>query len=793
MARDIAGQLQLRATIAETNAQSIEVFTGRIEDTPVVESHIENVRLTQQFIQEISTATLDNGKLDEDVVWRLRNPVEGSVDITNPDIRLSLDLFIGCKNASEATYHAVRDAILRRFPDSDVLSYHLVKKLVAEYSGVVSVLDDMCINSCQAFTGPLADRTTCSECGENRYLDSPVGKQPKPRQQACTIPLGPQIQALRRSRTNALAMRYRDEKTKDILGAAEPVYEDIFSGNEFLEFAKRVQLGPHDTTVSFSLDGAQLYQNKKSDTWIAVWIINDYDPCTRYKKKHVLPALVIPGPNKPKNIDSFVFRSFHHLSALQRENNGTGIRVWDDFEKTNILSRTFFLFGMADALGLTEIDGRVGHHGAQGCRMSCKMKGRHKPHNGHYYAAHLCPNESVVEDSNHPDYDFRANPTFPSPAEYQTNLNKVIKSRNQTDYELNRKLTGISKPSILSGLNPAQSLPIPSCFTLDLMHLLFINLGELLIPLWRGALPCDPSDDKSTWDWATLVGNTWPEHGKLVAAATKYFPSSFHRPPRNPAEKISSGYKATEYYLYLFGLGPALFRMVLPLKYWRNFCMLVHGVHIITQRKISRDQVREAHFYLTQFVEGYENLYYQRRMDRLHLCRPCLHTLLHTAPEATRVGPGTYLTQFTMERAIGDLGGDIRQPSNIYGNLCQITLRQSQLNALKTLCPELDSEANTSPAHSMDLGLGFILLRPRDRRFVKIHGPGGVRVQEVIGRDTLRRWGRLRLPNGQVARSLYKETSSTRENQRISRNVKVWRIFPFPMFVYLSESAIDSI
>jgi len=146
LARDIAGQLQLRAMIAETNAQSIEVFTGCIEDTPVVKSHIENVRLTQQFIQEISTATLDNGKLDEDVVWRLRNPVEGSVDITNPDIRLSLDLFIGCKHTSEATYHAVWDAILQHFPDSNVLSYHLVKKLVAEYSGVVSVLDDMCIN-----------------------------------------------------------------------------------------------------------------------------------------------------------------------------------------------------------------------------------------------------------------------------------------------------------------------------------------------------------------------------------------------------------------------------------------------------------------------------------------------------------------------------------------------------------------------------------------------------------------------------------------------------------------------
>jgi hypothetical protein len=80
-----------------------------------------------------------------------------------------------------------------------------------------------------------------------------------------------------------------------------------------------------------------------------------------------------------------------------------------------------------------------------------------------------------------------------------------------------------------------------------------------LIPLWRGTLRCDPTDDKET----KLIGRTWTNHGKLVADATQYIPSSFHR-PRNPAEKISSGYKATEYFLDLFGLGPGFFRVILP-------------------------------------------------------------------------------------------------------------------------------------------------------------------------------------------------------------------------------------
>jgi hypothetical protein len=298
-------------------------------------------------------------------------------------------------------------------------------------------------------------------------------------------------------------------------------------GSQYINLAHELQLTDDDTVVCLSLDGAQLYQNKKSDTWIAIWIILKYNPSTRYKKKHVLPCCVIPGPNKPKNLDSFLFRSLHHVSALQHENNGAGFRLFSGLKKSVVSSRIIVALATADALGLVEIDGRVGHHGAQGCRLGCDMKGRRKPGTGHYYAAHLKPNENVIEDSNHPDIDLRTI-TPPSPAIYHQNLSKIINSVDQNEYEKNRKLTGISKPSILSGLNSKFMFPIPLCFTVDLMHLLCINLGELLIPLWRGTLKCESTDNKLSWDWATLTGDKWIQHGQQVAAATPFFPSFFH-------------------------------------------------------------------------------------------------------------------------------------------------------------------------------------------------------------------------------------------------------------------------
>ena len=354
---------------------------------------------------------------------------------------------------------------------------------------------------------------------------------------------------------------------------------------------------------------------------------------------------------------------------------------------------------------------------------------------------------------------------------YQENITKIIKPHDQNDYERNRKLTGLSKPSIIQGLK--HTLPVPLCFSLDLMHLI-INLGELTIPLWRSTLKCEGTDSKLTWDWATLTGDVWEAHGKLVAAATLYFPSSFHRPPRNPAEKISSGYKVTEYFHYLFGLGPGFFRAVLPHKYWHNFCKLVCSIWTIIQRRIIGSQTCEAHSYLIQFVEEYENLYYQWRMDHLHFCRPCLHSLLHTCPEIIRIGPGTYLTQYTMERQIGDLGQQVRQPSNPFTNLCQVALRRSQINALKSMCPELDTTSDVPlPAHSHDNNDGYIFLIPRQKRPMKLQGAEKVIMEAEFKRSMIRKWGRLHLPNGQVAWSIFSEGRRMSPNTCVTQNLKV--------------------
>ena len=84
------------------------------------------------------------------------------------------------------------------------------------------------------------------------------------------------------------------------------------------------------------------------------------------------------------------------------------------------------------------------------------------------------------------------------------------------------------------------------------MHLAALNLSDLMISLWRGTMDCTCPDDKANWLWFVLQGNVWQKHGKAVVDTLYYLPSSFERPPCNIAEKITSGYKAWEFLMYLY-------------------------------------------------------------------------------------------------------------------------------------------------------------------------------------------------------------------------------------------------
>jgi len=756
---------------------------------------LEELKTAQDFISQLQTATLDKDhNLDSETRERLQEPVTDPISLdADPELRTGIKLYLDTTNASDEVYNNVRNTLNSYVAsigverENSIPSLYSVKKAIGELTGVYSMLNDMCIDSCMAYTGPNVDLDACLHCGKPRYdpqiLAESGGQRKVPQRKFSTFPLGPQLQALWRNPHDAKAMRYRLLKTQKILEALQEsngeqeFWDDACCGSDYLEAFTSGKIAQDDMVLMLSIDGAQLYQSKQSDCWIYIWIVLDLAPDLRYKKRYVLIGAIIPGPNKPKNADSYLFPGLHHACALSKE----GLKVWDAHQNRTFLSKLFLLLCAADGPGMTYLNGLTGHSGAYGCRLYCPTKGRRKIGGNHYYPALLKPaGEYSVDGCDHGDVQ-AMNLSIGSQVEYLEALEHLLSAQNPTRYQNYRRETGISKPSIFSGFPTDRILRVPSCFASDLMHLCSLNLTDLLLGLWRGTIECDPQDNKVSWDWAVLRGDTWKEHGKRVAEATPYLPGSFDRPPRNPAEKISSGYKAWEFLTYVYGLGPGLFYQVLPHPYWVNFCKLARGLRLLHQRSISTSQLIEGHRLLVTFVQEFEELYYQRKAHRLHFCRQSIHALLHLGPETPRIGPLAYSTQWCMERTIGILGSEIRQPSNPFQNLTERGLRRTRINALESIIPELVKPVS-QPRISEDLGDGFILLgsRDRDARSININYiPAVHRYFTAIGISfspnwipCFKRWARVQLPNKQIVRTAWKEKSRSK-SVRTSRNVMV--------------------
>ena len=220
---------------------------------------------------------------------------------------------------------------------------------------------------------------------------------------------------------------------------------------------------------------------------------------------------------------------------------------------------------------------------------------------------------------------------------------------------------------------------------------------------------------------------------------------------------------------------------MLPQEFYHHFCKLVFGIRIIHQRSKSQEDLLAAHKALLEYVYQFELLYYKRQMSRLHFVRPCIHALVHLVPEHFRIGSLTKVSQWTMERTIGNLGEEIRLHSDPYTNLSQRIIDRSRVNALKIMVPDLVPNKQL-PSGALDIGSNYLLLRPRELHqmdesishaleiFAISHN---WRIKTDSESMTIHRFARLQLPNGQIARSLWHEKKRPDNKVRVARNVKV--------------------
>ena len=246
--------------------------------------------------------------------------------------------------------------------------------MLKKISGVVAMKRDMCISSCAAFTGMYLDLDKCPYCGAPRYQTNG-----RPRRQFTTIPIGPVLQSFYALPQIAAEMHYLEKRLAKILDYLRThdsylgSYDDTACSHDLLRAWSTGRFTKGDIALQLSIDGAQLYCDKASDCWMFIWIVNNLCPGLCYTKSFVIPGGFVPGPNKPREIDSFLFPSLYHLAALQHE----GLKIFDASTSTKIQrSIPIITIASADSPGAASMSGFVGHSGKYGCRVYCAITGQ---------------------------------------------------------------------------------------------------------------------------------------------------------------------------------------------------------------------------------------------------------------------------------------------------------------------------------------------------------------------------------------------------------------------------------
>jgi hypothetical protein len=426
------------------------------------------------------------------------------------------------------------------------------------------------------------------------------------------------------------------------------------------------------------------------------------------------------------------------------------------------------------------MSGMVGHSGRAGCRLYCDMPSRRRTGDSHYYPAMNHLDNYNVDRCCHPDISDDALEEYREglPGKYSKNLAYLLTASTLADYWKMCLALGLCKQTIFSGL-PCQPLPVPSLFTMDIMHLSVLNDPDLFIKLFTGKLDVYEPDDRGSWDWAIFYGKPtlWSAHSETVTKSVPFIPSCFGRAPRDPSKKINSGYKAWEFQLYVYGLCPTLLRHLLPPRYWRNFCKLVAGIRILQRPCISKQELLCGHKLLMNFAHEFEELYYQHMDSRIHFVRQSIHLLTHIALETFCVRPLACYVQWTLETAIGNLGREIRQDRDMFANLAQRAVLCVQTNSLQARFPDIQlyfGDNNAPPlstwACTFDGYAGYVFFpcceeypsplsqnEEREALMLYWHAQGWPNADTWP--HAVCRWAKLQLPNGQKVRSVWNETS----------------------------------
>jgi Transposase family tnp2. len=484
------------------------------------------------------------------------------------------------------------------FPEAQISSFKLTKARAEFLAAFRPVPYDCCINSCCCYAGPHAAVTTCPHCQEPRF-----NAKGGPRKRFNYVPLIPRLTAYYRNKSFVELLSYRAKfshepsKIKDVMDSKNyaRLREEYVTVDQKRQPYKFFD-DPRDIALGMSTDGFAPFRRRKKTCWPLLLFNYNLPPEIRFHLQYILCIGVIPGPNKPKDFDSFFWPAVEELLKL-----AMGVRAFDTARSELFALRAYLIIVFGDIPAVSMVMRIKGHNGVRPCRM-CNIQGLRVPNSR--ATTHYVP----LDRSRHPDVrrDDTAikkyNPShlpLRSHAEFLEQGRQVQFASNRTNFEDLSKQFGVKGTPILTSLS---SIHFPSSFPYDFMHLIFENVMKNLVLLWTGKFK-GLDEGNGSYEFCPKV---WEAIGAATASSGSSIPLAFGARPPNVADDRSAT-TADTWSFWMLYLGPVLLsRRFRNQVYFNHFIDLVKLIQICLQFEITMDEVSTLRVGFERWVEKYE-------------------------------------------------------------------------------------------------------------------------------------------------------------------------------------------
>jgi len=201
-------------------------------------------------------------------------------------------------NFTESAY----DDIIKIFTIENV-SLYKVKTHLKNITGLVPIFYDMCENSCICYTEDYESDQVCPYCSSTRFDAKGKAKKVMP-----YLSIKDRLKIQFKDENRAKELLYRHEYiTNKEQNDDDDDLDDIFDGSIYKELMEEnLFIDKRDIAFTASCDGYQIFRQKTDDCWLFLMINNNLDPSLRVKKENLLIPFLIPGPNQPKDFNTFL-------------------------------------------------------------------------------------------------------------------------------------------------------------------------------------------------------------------------------------------------------------------------------------------------------------------------------------------------------------------------------------------------------------------------------------------------------------------------------------------------------